>query len=280
MLKSRLLTALILIPLVLLALISLPLSCFALVIILLCGIGVWEWSQFLGITRKGVKGICALLTIGALSLLYYYHRTPFYKHILFYSIILAMVWWLTALYLVITYPKSAQFWKKNKLVKSVFGFCILFPFFMSIIALRSIHYSVEPLQGALTVLYILILVWSTDTGAYFAGRAFGKHKLAPDVSPGKTWEGFIGGIILALLLAALIVNYFSDLVFGKVMTISFIVILTSVLGDLTESMLKRATGIKDSGTLIPGHGGLLDRIDSVVAAVPVFYALYTLNLVL
>lgn len=273
MLKYRLLTALILIPLILLALIYLPLGYFAAVIIALCARGAWEWAQFLGLCSKGAKGICALLTISVLSLWYPSHDLPFYKNIELYAILLTLLWWLSALCLVISYPKSAQFWQENILIKSVFGFCTLIPFFIAILGLRVMN------QGVLLVLYVLILVWATDSGAYFSGRALGQHKLAPKVSPGKSWEGLIGGVILALLLAGLIVHNFSRIAFGTGIVISCVAILASILGDLTESMLKRAAGLKDSGTLIPGHGGLLDRIDSVVAAVPVFYALYALNMV-
>ena len=124
-----------------------------------------------------------------------------------------------------------------------------------------------------------MLVWAADSGAYFSGRAFGKRKLAPKVSPGKSWEGVVGGLITALVLAFVFIHFSGDALVGE-RNISGFVILSvatvaiSVLGDLTESMFKRESGVKDSSQLIPGHGGVLDRIDSLTAAVPFFCYFY------
>ena len=124
-----------------------------------------------------------------------------------------------------------------------------------------------------------MLVWAADSGAYFSGRAFGKRKLAPKVSPGKSWEGVVGGLITALVLAFVFIHFSGDALVGE-RSISRFVILSvatvaiSVLGDLTESMFKRESGVKDSSQLIPGHGGVLDRIDSLTAAVPFFSYFY------
>ena len=124
-----------------------------------------------------------------------------------------------------------------------------------------------------------MLVWAADSGAYFSGRAFGKRKLAPKVSPGKSWEGVVGGLITALVLAFVFIHFSGDALVGE-RSISGFVILSvatvaiSVLGDLTESMFKRESGVKDSSQLIPGHGGVLDRIDSLTAAVPFFSYFY------
>ena len=124
-----------------------------------------------------------------------------------------------------------------------------------------------------------MLVWAADSGAYFSGRAFGKRKLAPKVSPGKSWEGVVGGLITALVIAFVFIHFSGDALVGE-RNISGFVILSvatvaiSVLGDLTESMFKRESGVKDSSQLIPGHGGVLDRIDSLTAAVPFFSYFY------
>ena len=124
-----------------------------------------------------------------------------------------------------------------------------------------------------------MLVWAADSGAYFSGRVFGKRKLAPKVSPGKSWEGVVGGLITALVLAFVFIHFSGDALVGE-RNISGFVILSvatvaiSVLGDLTESMFKRESGVKDSSQLIPGHGGVLDRIDSLTAAVPFFSYFY------
>ena len=127
-------------------------------------------------------------------------------------------------------------------------------------------------MSSVNVLFILCLVWAADTGAYFSGTLWGKHKLAPKISPGKTIEGLCGGIMSALIVAA-IFAVFAKIEFSKLLPWTFLVILVvlfSVLGDLFESIMKRQAGVKDSGQWIPGHGGILDRIDSLTAAVPVF----------
>jgi len=121
------------------------------------------------------------------------------------------------------------------------------------------------------------LLWTNDTGAYLSGRSFGKHKLAPKISPGKTIEGFIGGVILALVLA-----YFMPVITGELtetrwIVIAFIIAVFSNAGDLVESMLKRSCGVKDSGAILPGHGGILDRFDGILLAVPVILAYLLLS---
>jgi phosphatidate cytidylyltransferase len=144
---------------------------------------------------------------------------------------------------------------------------VLIPTWLAVVAL---HESGE--QGPLLVMYLLSLIWVADSGAYFSGRAWGKRKLAPSVSPGKSWEGVGGGALLSLAYAvgAAQVLGLPGNQWPLFVVLSLVTVLFSVLGDLTESMFKRHAGIKDSGTLLPGHGGVLDRIDSVTAAAPVF----------
>ncbi|OTQ32282.1 hypothetical protein B6D19_05890 [Gilliamella apicola] len=274
MLIQRLLAAIVLIPLVIILLFFTKLSIFASIMIAVGGIAAWEWSQFLYITNKHSRLIFAFFIAVLLALLYFM-PIPFELKSKLYNIILSLsiIWWLVALYLVMSYPKTIHYWS-NIAVKLFFAFFTLFPFFISVIALRSIDYQSNCYTGAILLLYIFVLVWTTDTGAYFAGRTFGKRKLAPKVSPGKTVEGFIGGVSVALLIS--LVVYYSNLFNLKLNAFfisSFFAILASVLGDLTESMFKREAGIKDSGNLIPGHGGILDRIDSLTAAVPIFTVL-------
>ena len=274
MLIQRLLAAIVLIPLVIILLFFTKLSIFASIMIAVGGIAAWEWSQFLHITNKHSRLMFAFFIAVLLALLYFM-PIPFELKSKLYNIILSLsiIWWLVALYLVMSYPKTIHYWS-NVAVKLFFAFFTLFPFFISVIALRSIDYQSNCYTGAILLLYIFVLVWATDTGAYFAGRTFGKRKLAPKVSPGKTVEGFIGGVSVALLISLIV--YYSNLFNIKLYVFfisSFFAILASVLGDLTESMFKREAGIKDSGNLIPGHGGILDRIDSLTAAVPIFTVL-------
>jgi phosphatidate cytidylyltransferase len=129
------------------------------------------------------------------------------------------------------------------------------------------------------ILAVMVLVWGADIGAYFSGRRFGKRKLAPQVSPGKSWEGVFGGLLTTLLICVGVGIYrewsFFSMLLGMFGTVA--VVMISVVGDLTESMFKRQSGVKDSSNLLPGHGGVLDRIDSLTAAIPVFAALLLLS---
>ena len=131
------------------------------------------------------------------------------------------------------------------------------------------------LQGAYTwqpILGLMLLIWASDTGAYIAGKNFGKHKLFPRISPGKTWEGWVGGMLLTLGVAYGLSLYFQELELYQWMGIGIIVAVFGVFGDLVESMLKRSLDVKDSGTLLPGHGGILDRFDSLIMVIPFIVA--------
>lgn len=155
----------------------------------------------------------------------------------------------------------------SSIIRASLGIVILVPVWLSLVALKSLP------SGHWLLIWLISIVVLADTGAYFAGRRWGKHKLAPTVSPGKTWEGFVGGLtcnLVVTLLAALLVL---DLTMMELVGFLLTAVLTSgasVLGDLCESMFKRDRGIKDSGTILPGHGGIMDRIDSLTAATPVF----------
>lgn len=280
MLKYRLITAVILIPLVIAALFLLPPSGFALVTLGVCMLAAWEWGQFAGFVsstqRLWLAFLCgALLAVMVLTLPGYHysvHLRPIGS-----SLWAAMAWWCAALFLVLFYPKSAAFWRHSKVLRLLFGVLTIVPFFWGMVALRQHHYDTDPFFGAWWLLYVMLLVWGADSGAYMFGKLFGKRKLAPKVSPGKTWEGLIGGLATSAIIS-LIFSEYAPLGVAPVTLLicSVIAALASVLGDLTESMFKREAGIKDSSHLIPGHGGVLDRIDSLTAAVPVFSCLMLL----
>ncbi len=175
------------------------------------------------------------------------------------------------------YPASAALWRTSRPLRVLFGILTVIPFFWGMMALRQYHYDTDHFAGAWWLLFVMLLVWGADSGAYMFGRLFGKHKLAPKVSPGKTWEGFFGGLLSSAIIAWLFALLAPlSVAPGTLIICAVIATLASVLGDLTESMFKREAGIKDSGNLIPGHGGILDRIDSLTAAVPVFACLLLL----
>ncbi len=161
-------------------------------------------------------------------------------------------------------------------LRHAFGVLTLLPFFWSVVILRANGIDVDPYHGAKLVMFVCLLVWAADSGAYFAGKSFGKRKMAPAVSPNKTIEGLVGGIITAVIVAWIFADLF-DIQFTSpfhMIVITLVTVVISVLGDLVESMFKRVSGVKDSSNLIPGHGGILDRIDSLTAAFPVFALLY------
>lgn len=176
----------------------------------------------------------------------------------------SLLMWCMAAYWVKLYPNKITHWYKK---------AILMPYGIIIIAatISGMFYLWQ--QSAWWLLYAMLLVWCADSGAYFAGRAFGKYKLAPNVSPKKTYEGLVGGLLLCAVVIFAVATYVIDLADDKLVpffVLSLFAVGISVLGDLFESMIKRKAGVKDSGNILPGHGGLLDRIDSLMATVPLF----------
>ncbi|MFK5080896.1 phosphatidate cytidylyltransferase, partial [Glaesserella parasuis] len=244
-------------------------------------LGMWEWAQFAGFKRPIARAIVAfvvtcLLIFPIMAETSYIQATRFLTDETIPLLFVGCFWWFIAFGLVITYPNSASIWSKSVAAKFIFGFCTLVPFLIGTLALRFYQYNLEQYQGTYLLLYVFLLVWGADSGAYFVGRAFGKHKLAPKVSRGKSWEGAISGVITSTIIAAIFLSLAPNNVFGRELNTSAFIVLSvitvavSILGDLSESMFKRQAGIKDSSNLIPGHGGILDRIDSLTAAVPVF----------
>ena len=276
--KQRIITALILAPLVILGIFKLPLIGFIIALTAITLLGFWEWTQFTESNSRIVALVPAVVVTG-LSFLFISPdaaslnqlATPHYT-----VLALGFAWWIIASGMAITYPKTTNLWQNSKALRHVFGFLTLIPFLWSVIILRASDISVDPYHGAKLVLYVCFLVWAADSGAYFAGKSMGKRKMAPHVSPNKTIEGLIGGIIAALIVGWLFAGWF-DIQFTSpvhMVIITLITVVISVLGDLVESMFKRVSGIKDSSNIIPGHGGILDRIDSLTAAFPVFALLY------
>ncbi|MBJ7221897.1 MULTISPECIES: phosphatidate cytidylyltransferase [unclassified Brenneria] len=280
MLKYRLITALILIPIVIAALFLLPPVGFTLVTLAVCMLAAWEWGQLAGFASYGQRlwlailcGFLLALMLLTLPAYHYSIHVPQVSAALWVS----LAWWLIALFLVLFYPASAALWRHSRVLRVVFGVVTIVPFFWGMVALRQYNYDVNSFIGAWWLLYVMLLVWGADSGAYMFGKLFGKRKLAPKVSPGKTWEGLIGGLITSAVISLLFSRYAPLTVASSTLLVcSIVAVLASVLGDLTESMFKREAGIKDSSHLIPGHGGVLDRIDSLTAAVPVFSCLMLL----
>lgn len=260
MLKQRLLTAAILIPLVVWGIFSLDVSRFALVWGLFILMGGWEWTRLAGVTHALQRGAYLLLLAALLGALW---ALPVWEsQALFPLLVSALLWWLLTLVLVVRYPRGriASTW-----FKLVAGLWVLVPAWAGLSALQHAQ-----IGGPAHVLFLLVLIWAADSGAYFAGRRWGRNKLAPEVSPGKTREGLWGALALGLVWALIGMAWLKPQSGILFVVWSMVTLLFSVLGDLAESMFKRQAGVKDSGQLLPGHGGVLDRIDSLTSAAPLF----------
>lgn len=260
MLKQRVLTALVLAPVALAGIFLLPLDYFQWFILAVMVIAAWEWADLCHIETQGVRWSYAMLVAAALIFIVSIVAIPSSL-----ILIVACGFWLAALFAVIRYPRSLNLWSP-KVVRVLMGALVLIATWQALVLLKAM----AP-DGRLLLL-LMLLVWGADIGAYFAGRAWGEKKLAPAVSPGKTWAGLTGGVVCSLLIALGLSLYWQlpTTTLVSLMVVCVVTVLASVLGDLFESMLKRHRGIKDSSQLLPGHGGVLDRIDSLTAASPVF----------
>ncbi|AMS14050.1 MULTISPECIES: phosphatidate cytidylyltransferase [Pseudomonas] len=262
MLKQRIITALILLPIALCGFFLLEGSAFALFIGLVVTLGAWEWARLAGFEAQSTRIAYAVVVAALLFLM------QLLPGIAPWVLGAAVLWWGLATFLVLTYPRTREHWA-GAAAKLVIGLLILLPAWQGLVFIKQ-----QPL-GNWLIMAVMVLVWGADIGAYFSGKAFGKRKLAPQVSPGKSWEGVYGGLLLSLVITA-VVGLVAGWSVGQIilgLLGAAIVVFISVVGDLTESMFKRQAGIKDSSNLLPGHGGVLDRIDSLTAAIPVFAVL-------
>ena len=255
MFRQRLLTSLVLVPLVLLLIYYANIWVLTAVVLLLVMVGGWEWLQLIPIHHwvSKVGFILALLLTVYIS-----------SHWLHDFLITGLVFWGLILLAVLTYPASEVLWGYRMIVGIA---CLLL---LSLFA-RTIAAIYQHEQGKDLIVYVLCLVWATDIGAYLAGKCWGRHKLIPLVSPGKTVEGALGGGVFVMAVSIIGYFYFKPESTAIWYTIAFSTALISMLGDLFISMLKRRSKLKDTGHIIPGHGGILDRLDSLIAAVPLFY---------
>lgn len=268
MLKQRIITALIMAPLALAGLFLFQVVGFYWFVGSITAVAAWEWARMSGFEAQSMRIAYAVYVSVWLIFVRYVDAAPI--------MYIGLAWWAVAIVLVLSYPGLKHLWRKRS-VKMSIGLLVLIPFWRAMLAIREGELA-SFLPGDLSVLsvilYALLLIWAADTGAYFCGRAWGKAKLAPMVSPGKSWAGAWGGIACTLLLT-LGVAYYIELGPDKMVIFLLVGALTavvSIFGDLAESMFKREAGIKDSSNLLPGHGGVLDRIDSLTAAIPVLTA--------
>lgn len=262
MLIYRILTAIILIPLVLVGIFLSADSTFVIIMALIGALASWEWSGLIPIQSHVYRGLYVFLFL-VFFFGYYQLHIPETK-----TLLLASVLWIWAGLAVVFFAKNkgSLGWGSST-IKYIFGIAMLVIFAFCVLQIRN---SV----GSLGLLFGLCMVWASDTGAYFVGKKWGKHRLAERVSPKKSWEGVWGGAALAVMVYLLFVYYaastFVGVDFGKGVITVLCIVIAAIFGDLFESMLKREINVKDSGHLLPGHGGILDRIDALLAALPIF----------
>jgi phosphatidate cytidylyltransferase len=261
-LRQRVITALVLLPLVLVPIVWLPTVWMYAVY---CGFGLlaaWEWTTLMGLSRSGPRIAYVALIAVAFVLAWIVTMNAGGA---IWILAPAMLWWLAAAAHLPGFPGNVQRRPWNATVLGTAGLFALVPAILALALLK------DAAPHGVRIGLLFLLVWAADIGAYFAGRAFGRHKLAPNISPGKTIEGALGGFLLSMAMLALAPWVFQGpLPWLWLMLLAVLVVIASIVGDLTESLFKRLRGIKDSGTLLPGHGGVLDRVDSLLAAAPVF----------
>jgi len=253
--RKRFLTALILMPLVLLALLyAHPFVLVAMVLAVLA-VGAWEWFALIPLVKKSHQALYgALLILGLVACVVWF---PVW-------LVTSLVAWLAIILAILTYPRSEAVWGRPVVVG--FAGVLLLP--LSGCVLAAIY---EHVYGIGLIIYVLGLVIAADSGAYFAGNLWGKHALIPKVSSGKTIEGSLGGLVLPMMVAWMGALIWSPASWFAWFGLALVTTVMSMFGDLFISMLKRRSHVKDTGSLLPGHGGVLDRIDSLLAALPCFY---------
>lgn len=261
--KQRVITALLITPLAIAVILLLPGIAFAALICALCLLALWEWTRLSGLRDRRFRAALLALALGVFWLLWQARDAPWSWLV----IGAGCLWWLLALYWLRHFSFAAAHARGNTALKLLAGVLIVFPAW---IALMKLHGG-SP-HGPAWALYALMLGWASDTFAYLAGSRWGRRKLAPNISPGKTIAGVYGALAGAAAIAA--IGAWLLGVRGMSLVLIVLVALVSVgfsiVGDLFESLIKRHANVKDSGALFPGHGGVFDRLDSAFAVLPVF----------
>lgn len=258
MLKYRILTALVLLPLLVFAILKLPLNYFSVLLTLITAWGAWEWSALVGFQKILLRSLFVIMILMGVFVSFHVNAT--------FLLWGGLGYWLWIFIAVLCFnaglkPGGLQF----SSLRIISGILFLITGFLAINVIRQFF-------GAHWLLFMLIIIMAADTGAYFSGRAFGKRPLAKRVSPKKTWAGFFGGTLSVLLVSILGSHFFHITQHQRILfcCLSLVASIVSVVGDLSISVMKRQAQLKDSGSLLPGHGGILDRLDSVFSGMLIF----------
>ena len=280
MTRTRVIAALIMAPAAIAAILLLPTQWLAALAALVMLGGLWEWLKLAGVEDSLSRTVLVLLNLLLMVLLVWASRGDGgFSPVLFQIVTLAgTLGWLLALLWLWRPGFTADHRPWTRAIKLAAGTLAVVPAWCALCLIHSDNFaalSASPAPGSSGhrwLLAALALVWAADSGAYFAGRRFGRRKLAPTISPNKTVEGALGGLVAGVGVA-LAFGLFAGATAAQLPALALVAVvavMASIVGDLVESLLKRQAGVKDSGALIPGHGGILDRIDGVLAALPVF----------
>lgn len=263
MLKQRTLTALVLAPIAIAIILFLPTWAVALVISAMCLQAVWEWTHLAGITARPLRIGLVVANLALFLVLWPIHEDP----AAWVVIASGIAWWLVSLFWLRHFAYAAAPTQGNAAIKMLACELAILPAWLALMRLHG-----EPDHGPAWALFAIVLVWTADIGAFFAGSRFGTTKLSPRISPNKTMAGVWGALLGAGAVAVIggWLLQMRGIGLAGIVVLSLVTVLASVLGDLVESLIKRQANVKDSGALFPGHGGLLDRVDSLLAALPVF----------
>jgi len=280
MLLQRILTALVLAAVAISAIFMLPTLYFYLFIAVIVLIAAWEWATLTAMQKTSTKVLFLISLVlpmlgitfwtqilEVLALVLEWPEIKEYSGILEWLVIGPVIFWVMMMFLIRKTPEALLALEIKGKFKAFIGWFVLFSAWMFLVKLRAFY-------GSEAVMYFLALIWIADISAYFSGKKFGKDKLAPVISPGKTVQGMYGAFISSMICAVILALYYDYpfMIATDFGMLSILTVLVSIYGDLFFSLVKRKSGAKDSGSILPGHGGVLDRIDSVIAAAPFYYA--------
>ena len=269
MTRTRLLAALVMTPLAIAAILLLPTQWLALLAAVLFLGGLWEWLRLSEVEDSLARTLLLALNLLLMVALVWASRTASGGSLVLFQVaaMIGVGWWLLAALWLRAYDFGSDHDNGARVAKLAAGTFAIVPAWCALVLIHA-----QRPNGHVWLLTALAIVWAADSGAYFAGRKFGRRKLSPRISPNKTVEGLLGGALAGVLVGVVggAIAGTAPSKLAAVAVAALVVVLFSVVGDLFESLLKRHAGVKDSGNVIPGHGGLLDRMDSVLAALPAF----------
>lgn len=268
MLKQRVITAIVLAPLIVALIFLTRASVFATLLGLIFLLGMWEWTRMAGAHGRPLRAVLLLGYAILLALFWHVCKSPWW----WLPVLAGLVWWLLALVWLTRNRFAAETTRKHTLLKLAAGAFVVVPAWCAVVVMHGDMAEPHTGHGHWWVVFFACIVFAADIGAYTAGRRWGSVKLAPAISPGKTREGVYGALVCAGIVGfiggALLKVPVDRL--PAIVALALLTVLFSIVGDLFESLIKRHAGVKDSGALFPGHGGVLDRMDSIVAALPIF----------